>query len=91
MRPSTSSIGLRTACNAPKDKINHALVSVVLKALARTPYSRRSREQSVRGTLSRLAAAHLGRFNGFSKSVILRINEAHDLGGEVSKYAFYER
>ena len=33
----------------------------------------------------------LGRFNGFLKSVILRINEAHDLGSEVNKFAFYER
>ncbi len=31
----------------------------------------------------------LGRFNGFIKSVILRINEARDLG-EINRYAFYE-
>ena len=31
----------------------------------------------------------LGRFNGFVKSVILRISEARDLG-EVNRYAFYE-
>ncbi|AJC80943.1 hypothetical protein IE4803_CH03787 [Rhizobium etli bv. phaseoli str. IE4803] len=31
----------------------------------------------------------LGRFNGFIKSVILRINEARDLG-DISSYAFYE-
>ena len=31
----------------------------------------------------------LGRFNGFLKSVILRISEARDLG-EVDRYAFYE-
>lgn len=31
----------------------------------------------------------LGRFNGFVKSVILRINEARDLG-EFNRYAFYE-
>jgi hypothetical protein len=31
----------------------------------------------------------LGRFNGFVKAVILRINEAHDLG-EMNRYQFYE-
>ena len=31
----------------------------------------------------------LGRFNGFIKSVVLRINEARDLG-EINRYAFYE-
>ena len=32
----------------------------------------------------------LGRFNGFVKSVILCINEVHDLG-DLDRYAFYER
>src|SRR5262249_16430599 len=32
----------------------------------------------------------LGRFNGFVKSVLLCINEAHDLG-ELDRYALYER
>jgi hypothetical protein len=31
----------------------------------------------------------LGRFNGFVKTVILRINEARDLG-EINRYSFYE-
>jgi hypothetical protein len=31
----------------------------------------------------------LGRFNGFVKSVVLRVNEARDLG-EINRYAFYE-
>ncbi|MER8570635.1 hypothetical protein NKH19_00730 [Mesorhizobium sp. M1338] len=31
----------------------------------------------------------LGRFNGFFKSVILRVNEARDLG-EIDRFAFYE-
>jgi len=31
----------------------------------------------------------LGRFNGFAKSVILRVNEARDLG-DVDRYAFYD-
>jgi Bifunctional DNA primase/polymerase, N-terminal/Family of unknown function (DUF5906) len=32
----------------------------------------------------------LGRFNGFLKSVILRVNEAHDMG-EYSRFGLYER
>ena len=31
----------------------------------------------------------MGRFNGFAKSVILRISEARDLG-DVDRYQFYE-
>jgi hypothetical protein len=31
----------------------------------------------------------LGRFNGFLKSVILRLNEARDLG-DINRYQFYE-
>ena len=31
----------------------------------------------------------VGRFNGYVKSVILRVSEARDLG-EVNRYAFYE-
>jgi len=31
----------------------------------------------------------LGRFNGFLKSVILRVNEARDLG-EIDRFAFYD-
>jgi uncharacterized protein DUF5906 len=36
----------------------------------------------------------LGRFNSYAKSVVLRINEVHDLGDNaerVNKYAFYDR
>ena len=31
----------------------------------------------------------LGRFNGFTKSVILRVSEARDLG-DLDRYAFYD-
>ncbi len=33
----------------------------------------------------------LGQFNRFAQNVILRINEAHDLGTDLSVFAFYER
>ena len=36
-----------------------------------------------------VAAALLGRFNGFLKSVILRISEARDLG-DVNRFQFYD-
>src|SRR5262249_61017485 len=32
----------------------------------------------------------LGRFNGFTKAVILRMNEAHDLG-EMNRFQLYDR
>ena len=32
----------------------------------------------------------MGTFNGYSRSVILRVSEAHDLG-EIDRYALYER
>jgi hypothetical protein len=42
------------------------------------------------GNFCEVSPAHmLGRFNGYVKSVILRINEARDLG-EVNRYSFYE-
>ena len=32
----------------------------------------------------------LGRFNGFAKSVILRVNEARDLGDRINRFTFYD-
>jgi hypothetical protein len=38
-------------------------------------------------------AALLGRFNSFAKAVILRVNEAHDLGDaeRINRFSFYDR
>jgi Family of unknown function (DUF5906) len=74
----------------PQEKINHALVlggapqtgkDTLLEAVKRAvgPWN-----------FLEMSPGHmLGRFNGFIKSVILRINEARDLG-DVNRYAFYD-
>lgn len=75
----------------PHEKINHALVfggnpgigkDTILEPLAHAigPWNM--------GDIS--APALLGVFNGFLKSVVLRVSEARDLG-EIDRYAFYER
>jgi Family of unknown function (DUF5906) len=74
----------------PQDKINHALMlggkqgigkdtllEPVKRAIGPWNFSEASPQQVV------------GRFNGFLKSVILRINEARDLG-EVDRFQFYD-
>ena len=50
----------------------------------------RSNRPSVRGTFIEAKPQQtLGRFNGFLKSVILKISEARDLG-EIDRFAFYD-
>jgi hypothetical protein len=82
------------ACRAqrPGDKINHALVlggaqrigkDSILAPVRHAVGDWNWREAS--------PALILGTFNGFAKAVILRINEAHDLGGEINRYQFYNR
>jgi hypothetical protein len=82
---------LAHAVQRPYEKVNHALVLI-------------SRAQGI-GKDTLLAAARqavgvwncaevspqqlVGRFNGFAKSVILRVSEAKDLG-ETNRYAFYD-
>ena len=74
----------------PQDKINHALVlggeqgigkdtilEPVKRAIGPWNFSEASPQQI------------LGRFNGFLKSVILRVSEARDLG-DVNRFQFYE-
>jgi hypothetical protein len=75
----------------PETKINHALVfgsidhgigkdtllAPVKHAIGPWNFSEVSAQQT------------LGRFNGYLKSVILRVNEARDLG-EISRYHFYD-
>jgi hypothetical protein len=74
----------------PEEKINHALVlggapqtgkDTLLEAVKRAvgPWN-----------FLEVSPGHmLGRFNGFVKSVVLRINEARDLG-EINRYTFYD-
>ena len=64
--------------------------SAALPASAKTRCCFRSPTRLAHWNFSEVTPVQLlGRFNGFIKSVILRINEARDLG-EINRYAFYE-
>ena len=74
----------------PHEKINHALVfggkpgigkDTILEPVKRAIGPWNFQETSPQQML--------GRFNGFLKSVILRISEAHDVGSEFDRYAFH--
>jgi len=75
----------------PQEKINHALVlggkPGIGKDTILEPVSAAIGPWNM-GDIP--APALVGRFNAFTKSVILRISEARDLG-EIDRYAFYER
>jgi Family of unknown function (DUF5906) len=76
----------------PEDKINHALVLGGAQGIGKDTLLAPIKRAIGSWNFIEASPQHmLGRFNGFLRSVILRINEAHDLGGEVSKFAFYER
>jgi hypothetical protein len=74
----------------PEEKINHAIVlggsegigkDTLLEPVKRAVGPWNWKDISPRDLI--------GRFNGFAKSVILRINEARDLG-EINRFQFYE-
>ena len=74
----------------PQEKINHALVLGGEPGhrqghAARAGEVRRRPVELQRGVTPTM----LGRFNGFAKSVILRVSEARDLG-DVNRYSFYD-
>jgi hypothetical protein len=75
----------------PQDKINHALVLGGKPGIGKDtflePVKRAVGSWNFREILPEQA---LGRFNGFLKSTILRINEARDLG-EFDRFQFHER
>ena len=76
----------------PEDKINHALVLGGVQGIGKD--SLLAPVKYAIGPWNFIEASPqqmFGRFNGYLKSVILRISEAHDLGSEVNKFAFYER
>jgi Family of unknown function (DUF5906) len=74
----------------PADKINHALMLGGPQGIGKDsllePVKRAVGPWNV---AEPSPAQQMGRFNGFAKSVILRINEAHDLG-DLNRYQFYE-
>ena len=74
----------------PQEKINHALVFGGSQGIGKDTLL-----EPIKGAIGSVefrrgfTEALLGRFNGFAKSVILRVSEARDLG-EVDRFEFYD-
>ncbi len=75
----------------PADKINHALVLGGAQGIGKDSMLEPVRYAVGPWNFQDVSPGHLlGRFNGFIKSVVLRVNEARDLG-EVDRFSFYDR
>jgi hypothetical protein len=74
----------------PDEKVNHALVLGGIPGIGKDTILEPVKTAIGPWNFAEVSPKHLlGRFNGFAKSVILRISEARDLG-EMSRYDFYE-
>jgi hypothetical protein len=74
----------------PDQKINHALVLGGVQGIGKDTLLDPVKHAVGPWNFAEVTPAQLlGRFNGFIKSVILRVSEARDLG-EVNRYSFYE-
>jgi hypothetical protein len=74
----------------PQEKINHALVLGGKPGIGKDTLLEPVKQAVGPWNCQEVAPnAMLGRFNGFVKSVILRVSEARDLG-DVDRYAFYD-
>jgi hypothetical protein len=74
----------------PDIKINHALVLGGHPGIGKDTLLEPVKRAVGPWNFAEVTPRHLlGRFNGFAKSVILRVNEARDLG-DVDRYAFYD-
>ena len=74
----------------PADKINHALVLGGLQGIGKDTILEPVKAAIGPWNFIEVSPAHLlGQFNGFAKSVILRISEARDLG-DVNRFSFYD-
>ncbi len=74
----------------PGEKINHALVLGGAQGIGKDTLLEPPKHGVGPWNFSEITPAQLlGRFNGFTRSVILRVNEARDLG-DVNRYAFYD-
>ena len=74
----------------PQEKINHALVLGGAQGIGKDTLLEPVKQAVGSWNFNEVSPQHmLGRFNGFLKSVILRINEARDLG-DVDRFAFYD-
>jgi hypothetical protein len=74
----------------PAEKINHALVLGGAQGIGKDTLLEPVKSAVGPWNFIEVSPHHLmGRFNGFVKSVVLRVSEARDLG-DVDRYAFYE-
>jgi hypothetical protein len=74
----------------PRSKINHALVLGGLQGIGKHTLLEPAKRAVGPWNFHEVSPQHmLGRFNGFLKSVILRVNEARDLG-DVNRFQFYD-
>ena len=74
----------------PQEKINHAIVLGGQQGIGKDTLLEPIKRCVGAWNFAEISPTHLlGRFNGFARSVILRVNEARDLG-EVSRYQFYD-
>ena len=74
----------------PHEKINHALVLGGAQGIGKDTLLEPVKHAVGPWNVAEVSPQQgLGRFNGFLKSVILRVSEARDLG-EVNRFAFYD-
>ncbi|HEY4340532.1 MAG TPA: primase-helicase family protein [Steroidobacteraceae bacterium] len=74
----------------PGEKINHALVLGGTQGVGKDTLLEPAKAAVGAWNFVEVSPTHmLGRFNGFVKSVILRVSEARDLG-DVDRFAFYD-
>jgi hypothetical protein len=75
---------------APGEKINHALVLGGLQGIGKDTLLEPVKQGIGPWNWAEISPAQMmGRFNGWLKSVVLRVSEARDLG-EVDRFAFYD-
>jgi hypothetical protein len=74
----------------PGEKINHALVLGGAQGIGKDTLLEPVKEAVGHSNFKDIAPTHLlGSFNSYARSVILRVNEARDLG-EMNRFAFYD-
>ena len=88
--PTTSSTWLAHRVQRPQEKINHALVLGGAQGIGKDTLLEPVKHAVGPWNFAEVSPQHmLGRFNGFLKSVILRVSEARDLG-DVNRFQFYD-
>jgi Family of unknown function (DUF5906) len=78
----------------PQEKINHALVLAGPQGIGKDSLLEPIKHAIGPWNFREISPDQLlGQFNSFAKSVLLRVNEAHDLGeaDRLNRFAFYER